>query len=103
MGIGDTGPQVGFFLCQQSFVVAIPIPAAHGEGETKAADLQETPMDQSWRRISCPQPAVEAAGADQEIASDVFSIHTVPTCRLAHTGSAKLACTACPLRRTGVF
>lgn len=82
MGIGDTGSQVGFFLCQQSFGVAIPVPAAHGKAETKTADLQETQRVQSPRRISCPRPAVEAAGADQEIAYNIFSVHMVPTCRL---------------------
>lgn len=103
MGIGDTGSQVGFFLCEQSCGVAIPVPAAHGEGETKTAGLQETPLVQSWRRISGPPPAAEVAGADPEIPSKVFSVHMVPTCRLANIGSAKPAGAMCPLRCAGVF
>lgn len=44
------------------------------------AYLQETQLVQNWRHISSLQPAGEAGGADQEIASNVLNVNMVPTC-----------------------
>lgn len=80
MGIRDTRSQVGFCPCQQSFKMANPHTRRTRHGRDKeTAYLQETQLVQI-RRHSSLQPAGEAAGADQEIASYVLNVNMVPTC-----------------------
>lgn len=82
-GIWDTRSQVGLFLCQQSI--------QHGNAHTlhKAWMTQRDglaardPAGLELRHISFLCPAGQAAGANQEIASNVLNINMVPPCWLA--------------------